>query len=96
MDETCDTPCLQVTLGLGLETKPSALSVRCALQMCLVSGCPVYTPVDFLEFFPGNRNHHHLSEDVEYHELQLVCHCDSCHCDVEDEDAADGFLRGSL
>ena len=33
-------------------------------------------PVGFLEFLPGNRNHHHLSDDVEYHELQLVCHCE--------------------
>ena len=33
---------------------------------------------------------------MENHELQLVCHCEFCHCDVEDEDAADGFPRGSL
>ena len=33
---------------------------------------------------------------MEYHELQLVCHCKFFHCDVEDEDAADGFLRGSV
>ena len=38
--------------------------------MCLVSGCPVYTPVDFLEFLPGNRNHHHFSDDASCHELQ--------------------------
>ena len=52
--------------------------------------------VGFLEFLPGNRNHHHLSDDVEYHELQLVCHCEFCHSDLEDENAADGFPRGSL
>ena len=39
---------------------------------------------------PRNRNHHVLSVDVEYHELQLVCHCEFSHFDVEDEDAADG------
>ena len=55
--------------------------------MCIVSGCPVYTPVDFLVFFPGNRNHLHFSTDVDCHELQLVCPCEVCHCDVEDEDA---------
>ena len=32
--------------------------------------------VDFLEFFSGNRNHHHFSDDVGCHELQLVCHCE--------------------
>ena len=30
-------------------------------------------PVDFLEFLPGHRNQHHLSDDVEYHDIQLVC-----------------------
>ena len=64
--------------------------------MCLVSGCPVYTPVDFLEFLPGNRNHHHYSDDVGYHGIQLFYHCEVCHCDVEDEDAARRFPRGSL
>ena len=48
-------------------------------------------PVDFLEFLQRNRNHHHISDDVDCHELQLACHCESCHCDVEDEDAASGF-----
>ena len=49
--------------------------------------------VDFLEFLPGNRNHHHLSDDAGCHELQLVCHCEVGHCEVEDEDedAAGGF-----
>ena len=33
--------------------------------MCVVCGCPVHTlAVDFLEFFPGNRNHHHFSDDA--------------------------------
>ena len=59
--------------------------------MCIVSGCPVYTPVDFLEFLGVNRNHHHFSYDVGCHELQLVCHCEVCHCEVEDEDAVGGF-----
>ena len=55
-------------------------------------------PVDFLEFFPGYRNHHHFSDDVDCHELQLVCMCEVGHCEVQDEaeDAADGFPRGSL
>ena len=64
--------------------KLSCTDVSCEWVSCL------HSPVDFLEFLPGNRNHHHLSDDVEYHELQLVCHCEFCHCDVEDEDAADG------
>ena len=63
-------------------------------KMCLVSGCPVYNPVDFLEFFPRNRNHHHFSDDVGCHELQLVCHCEVGR--DEDEDAAGGVPRGSL
>ena len=64
----------------------------CAVFMGVLSTLPV----DVLEFLPRNRNHHHLSDDVECLELQLVCLCEFCHCDVEDEDAADGFLRGSL
>ena len=61
----------------------------CAVCMGALSG----PPVDFLEFFPGNRNHHHFSDDVGCHELQLVCHCEVGHCEVEDEDedAATGF-----
>ena len=63
-----------------------------------VCGCPVQTPVNFMKFFPGNRNHHHFSDDAGCHELQLVCHCEVGHCEVEDEDedAACGFHRGSL
>ena len=49
-------------------------------------------PVDFLIFLPGNRNHHHFSDDVGCHERQLVYHCDVVHCEVEDEDVAGGFL----
>ena len=65
----------------------------CAVFMGVLST----PPVDFLEFFPGNRSHHHFSDDVGcLHELQLVCHCDVGHCGVEDEDAACGFPRGSL
>ena len=30
------------------------------------------TPSIFLEFLPGNRNHNLLSDDVEYHEFQLM------------------------
>ena len=62
---------------------------------CEWVSCP-HSPVHFLDFHPGNRNHHHLSDDVENHELQLVCYGECCHCDVEDEDAADGFPSGSL
>ena len=60
-------------------------------------GVPSTSPVDFLEFFPGNRNHHHFSDDAGCHELQLVCHREVGHCEVEDEDedAAGGFPRGS-
>ena len=66
--------------------------------MCAVSGVLSTHPVDLLEFFPGNRNHHHFSDDVGCHELQLVCHCEVGHSkiEVEDEDAACGFLRGFL
>ena len=59
--------------------------------MCVVSGCPVHLPVDFLEFSSENRNHHRFSDDAGCHELQLVCHCEVSHCEVEDEDAACGF-----
>ena len=59
---------------------------RCVLCVGVLSA----PPVDFLEFFPGNRNHHHFSDDVGY-ELQLVCHCEAGHCEVEDEDAACGL-----
>ena len=83
------------------------LSQASAMRSALMKGlyravCAVFMGVlstlsiDFLEFFPGIRIHHHLSDVVEYHELQLVCQCEFCHCEVEDEDAADGFRRGSL
>ena len=77
----------------------SALVSRLHCAVCAVFVGVLSThPVDFLEFFPGNRNHHHFSDDVGCHELQLVCHCEVGRCEVEDEDedAAGGFLRGSL
>ena len=39
-----------------------------------------------------------FSDDAGCHELQLVCHCEVGHCEVEveDEDAAGGLPRGSL
>ena len=49
--------------------------VVCAVFMGVLSTLPV----DFLEFFPGIRNHHHFSDDVGCHELQLVCHCEVGH-----------------
>ena len=66
----------------------------CAVFMGVLST----PPVDFLEFFPGNRNHHHFSDDVGCHELQIICHCEVDHFEVEDEDedAAGWFPRGSL
>ena len=75
----------------------SALVNRLYCVVCAVfMGVLSTHPVDFLEFFPGIRNHLHFSDDVGCHELQLDCHWESCHCEVEDEDAASGFLRGSL
>ena len=64
----------------------SALVKRLCCAVCAVFLSVLSTPsVNFLEFFPGNRNHHHFSDDVGCQELQLVC----C-CEVEDEDAV-GF-----
>ena len=77
----------------------SALVTRLYRAVCAVFVGVLSThPVDFLEFFPGNRIHHHFSDDVGCHELQLVCHCDVGHCEVEDEgeDAAGGLPRDSL
>ena len=74
----------------ALVNKLYCTDVYCEWVSCL------HTPVDFLEFFPRNRNHHHFSDDVGCHEFQLVCHCEVGHCEVEVEDAACGFLRGSL
>ena len=79
--------------------EPSASVVRCALVNKLYYtdvSCEWVSCLHHRRFPPGNRNHHHLSDDVGYHELQLVCHCAVCHCEVEDEDAAGGFPRGSL
>ena len=85
------------------------LSQARAMRSALVKGlycavCAVFMGVlstllvDFLEFFRGNRNYHHFSDDVGCHELQLVCHSEVGHCEVEDEDedVAGGFRRGSL
>ena len=77
----------------------SALVKRLYCPVCAVFVGVLSThTVDFLEFFPGNRNHHHFSDDAGCHELQLVCHCEVGRCEVEDEDedAAGGFHRGSL
>ena len=53
MDQTCDTPddrtylgaqrCLQIALGLGIESSQAHWVRNCAAQMCLVSGCLVHT-----------------------------------------------------
>ena len=51
--------------------EPSALCVFSALvnnlyctdMYCEWVSC-LHSPVDFLEFLPGNRNHHHFSDDV--------------------------------
>ena len=70
----------------------AVIKLYCTDVHCLCVYC-VHTPVDLLECFQGNQNHHHVSDDVEYHELQLVCHCE---VEDEDENAADGFPRGPL
>ena len=49
-------------------------SLYCAVCAVFVGVLSTH-PFDFLEFIPGNRNHHHFS-DVGCHELQLVCHCE--------------------
>ena len=81
-----------------------AKRIECAVRAVIKLYCTnvsfewvscLHTPVDFLEFLPGNRNHHHLSDDVEYHGLQLVCHYEVGRCEVEDGDAAGGCHRGS-
>ena len=43
-----------------------ALYVQCFWVYCL------HPSVDFLEFFPRNRNHHHFSDDVGCHELSFA------------------------
>ena len=85
-------------LVLDLESVLSQTKrIGCAVNKlyCTNVSC-LHHPSVFLEFLPGNRNHNHLSDGVEYHELQLVCHCEFLHCDVEDEDAAEGVPRGSM
>ena len=77
----------------------SALVKRLHCAVCAVfMGVLSTLTADFLEFFPGKRNHHLFSDDVGCHELQLACHCEVGRCEVEDEDedAAGGFPRGSL
>ena len=64
----------------------------CAVFMGVLSTLPI----EFLEFSPRNRNHHHVSDDANSHELQIVCHCEVGHCEDEDKDAAGGFPRSSL
>ena len=89
---------LQQFLSQGRAMR-SALVKRLYCAVCAAfMGVLSTLPVDFLEFFPGNRNHHHFSDDVGCHELQLVCHCEVGHCEVEDEyeDVAGGFPRDSL
>ena len=84
---------------LGLSPLSQARGVRSALvnKLCCTDvGVLSTLAVDFLEFLPGNRNRLHFSDDVGCHELQLACHCEVGHCEVEDEDAAGGFLRGFL
>ena len=82
--------------------EPSACGAFRACEQTVLHRCVLWVgvlstlPVGFLEFLPGNRNHHHFSDDVGSHELQLVCHCEVGHCEVEDEDAAGAFPRGSL
>ena len=69
------------------------------LHRCVVSGCPVYTsPSIFCNSLQETEIHHLFSDDVGCDELQLVCHCEVCRCQIgdEDEDAAGGFLRGSV
>ena len=57
------------------------LWTNCVLHRCVLwVGVLSTHPVDFLQFLPGHRNHHHFSDDVGCHELQLICHCEVCHC----------------
>ena len=81
-------PCWPLSQALVKRLYCAASAVFLGVQSTL--------PIDFLDFFPRNRNHHRFSDDVGCHELQLVGHCEVGHCEVEDEDAAGGFLRGSL
>ena len=77
----------------------SALVKRLYCAVCAVFLGVLSTPsVDFLEFFPRNRNQNHFSDDAGGHELQLVCHCEVGYCEVEDEDedAGGGFPPSSF
>ena len=64
--------------------------LNCAVCAVFMGVLSTHT-VHLLELFPGNRNHHHFSCDAGCHELQLVCHCQVGHCEVEDENAAGRF-----
>ena len=59
--------------------EPSALCVRSALVNRLYCTDVCCEWVSCLL----NRNHHHSSDDVGCHELQLICHCEVCHCGLK-------------
>ena len=63
-----DAAILESCWPLSKARDVTALYVQCLWVHCL------HTPSIFLDFFQGNRNHHHFS--VGCHELQLVCHCE--------------------
>ena len=73
----------------------AVIKLYCTDVSCEWVSC-LHFPSIFWNSFQETESTTNVSDDVEYHELQLACHCEFCHCDVEDEDAADGFLRGSL
>ena len=77
--------------------------MRCALWIklyCTDVSCEwvscLHTPRRYsgIPSFSGNEITTIYQDDVEYQDLQLVCHCEFCYCEVEDEDAADGFPHG--
>ena len=59
--------------------EPSAWCAFRACEQTVLHRCVLWVGVlftehvDFLEFFPGNRNQHHFSDDVVCHEFKLVC-----------------------
>ena len=58
----------------------------CTAQMCIVSGCPVYTSRWFSGIPSRKPEITTISRMMRSnHGLQLVCHWEFCHCDVEDE-----------
>ena len=63
----------------------SALVNRLYYAVCAVfMGVLSALTVDFLEFFPADRNHHRFSDDVGCHELEIVCYFEVGHCEVEE------------